>query len=162
MARIAGTARIAGVRVASSAVMPTARFPADPASPRPLRRSYASPWVLWIAMLLLPLAQFAAGVHGLSHLQPHALQSRAAIAGMVDAAAHRPETSSHGHDRHLGTTDCASCVAGASILGGAMPARVPTFAAVPTGACFVPAVSGRCGFAPRWPRYRGRAPPVRT
>lgn len=124
-------------------------------------------------MLLLPFAQIAAGVHGFSHLAPsrtvqQPVGTAASGADLPTGSATLARAPDGGSDRghagrdapHRGLGDCPLCLAGASLLGGAMAPQVPAVACATPDACFTPARPVRAVARERWPRYQGRAPPL--
>ena len=105
---------------------------------RRLLLPHARAWALWLA-LLLPLAQLAAGGHGLAH-------SLADGANPAKQAAHLAQ--------------CDLCLAGAAIGSGAAPAVIaaPSLPALRHAAPLPLAGSTWSAPAPR--AYRSRAPPL--
>lgn len=105
-----------------------------------IRPRRAIPWLLWLA-LLLPVAQFAAASHSLSHLAPNTAAR--------DDGKQRPA------DGHCNLCLSASAVSGGAPLGHS-PASPLTVAAHAPPAVAVTSV----WLAPPAPAYLGRAPPT--
>ena len=100
-------------------------------------------WLLWL-LLLLPMAQTAATLHGYAH----GLASEPEGTYKVDGKHAFP----HG--------PCGICLIAAAFVGGAPPAEPPALSQSTALYQAPNANSGSVWISPIFPAYEGRAPPV--
>ena len=105
-------------------------------------------WLLWLALLLLPIAQTVATRHALSHT----LTSSAAGAS---AEGTRSDTAPALH-----LTACDLCLAGAALVSGALPTAPLAVALVAAGPVLMAALLTSVWLAGPVRAFRSRAPPT--
>ena len=101
-------------------------------------------WLLWLVLLVLPLAQTAAASHVYSHT------SELAAGTLHDSKSKHSAGASH----------CDLCLAGSSVHGGGLPAA-ELLAALPLLRHAAPAAAFESPWTPPLVlAYQGRAPPI--
>ena len=99
-------------------------------------------WLLWL-VLLLPMAQTAASLHGLSHATSDLARKSSPVDGK----------------QAIERAHCELCMTGASLVGAAPASAPPQAPQLATAHPIPPTISADVWLAPTATAYQSRAPP---